>query len=106
MSGCAAERDWKRTRGAVTGPDVPRIIEFLDDHLQRTGKPHLTPPEANQLLEEAGLLDDRPSRSGLPLRRLLRDGLIPHAYQPSGKYGRWFIPHSSSQNQIDHQEST
>jgi hypothetical protein len=77
-------------------PDVPAIIEFLDDRLQSTGKPYLTAPEANALLAEQGLLNDSPSNHGAPLRRLLRAGLIPHAYQPSGRGGRWFIPHSSS----------
>lgn len=82
--------------GADNDPDIAKITQFLDSYLQRTGKEYLTPPEANRLLAKAGLLRDRPSRPGSPLRELLRREAIPHAYQPSGKGGRWLIPHSSS----------
>lgn len=83
-------------RESKGGSDLTEIIEFLDIHLQRTGKQNLTPPEANRLLERAGLLHDNPGKPGAPLRKLLRQGAIPHAHQPSGKGTRWLIPHSSS----------
>lgn len=78
---------------AFSSPNIRRIIQFLDDCLLKTDKPHLTPAEANSLLAEENLLQDSPSRSGEPLRRLLRTGSIPHAFKKSN---RWLIPHSSS----------
>ena len=76
--------------------DIQRIIEFIDHYLERTGEPYVTPPEAGAALDAAWILKDRPERSGLPLRKLLRMKQIPHAYQePAGKHGRWGIPHSS-----------
>jgi len=81
-------------------PDVSKIIKAIDDELKRTGKSYLTPPETNLLLERKGLLNDRSERSGLPLRNLLRQGKIPHAFQMGGKGSEWRIPHSSSKNSI------
>jgi hypothetical protein len=71
--------------------DIQKIIGFIDKYLEDTGKEFLTPPEANKLLDQAGILKDRPNRSGKYLRDYLRDGKIPHAYQVSGY---WRIPHS------------
>lgn len=44
---------------------------------------------AAEALDQAGLLRDSESRRGKPLRDLLRDGLIDHAYQGGGRF--WFI---------------
>jgi hypothetical protein len=80
-------------------PDIEKIIAFLDSHLEKTGRFFLTAVEANKLLEQAGLLRDSPNRPGLPLRKLLRSGKIPHARQePQRKYGRWYIPHSARES--------
>lgn len=71
--------------------DIAAIIKFLDNYLQKNNKESLTPPEANELLEKAGLLKDSNTRKGLPLRKLLRKDELPHAF----KVGRfWSIPHS------------
>jgi len=68
--------------------DVERVNKFLKDYLRRTKRCELTAVEANQLLDEAGILGDSRNRPGLPLRRLLRAGKICCA----GKKGRfWFI---------------
>ncbi len=49
-------------------------------------------PEANKILEQAGLLPDDKNRPGKPLRELLRDGKFPYAY----KVGvNWVIPISN-----------
>lgn len=72
--------------------DTGTIIKVLDDYMNKQGKSSIAPPEANQLLERKGLLADSKSRSGLPLRKLLRAGLLPHAYKV-GWY--WVIPLSS-----------
>lgn len=79
-------------------PDINEIIKAIDDELERTGKNFLTPPEANKLLERLHILNDRDARSGLPLRKLLRQRKIPHAYQEGGKGSNWKIPHSNSKN--------
>lgn len=76
--------------------NVDRIIACIDHHLDQTGLDAITATEAAQVLDTAGLLRDSRHRPGLPLRRLLRDRQIPHAYQdPPGPYGRWKIPHSA-----------
>lgn len=72
-------------------PDL--IIAHLDRYLEETNQSFITPPEANALLAQEGILADSVHRPGLPLRRLLREGLIPYAYQ-KGQY--WHIPHSST----------
>ena len=79
-------------------PDIQKIIKAIDDELKRTGKKYLTPPEANKILEKMHILNDRDARSGLPLRKLLRKGRIPHAYQIDGKGSEWRIPYSSYKN--------
>ena len=76
--------------------DIRRIIEAIDSEIDATGSEFLTPPEANAMLERKGLVKDRKERPGLPLRRLLRKGRIPHAFQKGGKGTRWRIPHSRS----------
>lgn len=56
--------------------------------------------DAAAWLDEAGLLEDSASRPGLPLRRLLRAGLIPQAQQrPPTSNGRWFIVRASDMPQ-------
>ena len=80
----------------VTEREVEQMIRHIDAFLESSGRPYLAPPEANALLDSAGLLRDRASRPGQPLRRPLRAGWFPRAYQPSGKGGRWIIPHSSA----------
>lgn len=86
--------------------DVKKIIAFIDRYLEESGDEEIRPPEANKLLEKAGLLKDNTTRSGKPLRDILRRKLIRHAYQrPPGKYGRWHIPHSPSSSKstiLDH----
>ena len=73
------------------GKDVKKITEFIDNYLETHQMEYITPPEANELLAEAGLLRNNKSRSGKPLRDLLRDNKFPHAYQE----GRlWRIPKS------------
>ena len=74
---------------------VREIVKAIDDHLEKSGLEYVTPVEANAILENMDILPDNQSRPGLPLRVILRNGDIPHAYQSTGgKNGRWFIPHS------------
>ena len=73
--------------------DVKKIIEFIDNYLETHQKEYITPPDANGLLAEAGLLDDSESRPGKPLRDLLRDNKFPHAYQ---ERRLWRIPKSNN----------
>lgn len=80
--------------------DIQKIIKTLDKELERTEKKFLTPPEANKILEREHILNDRDARSGLPLRKLLRQGKLPHAYQEGGKGSSWIIPHSTTNNSI------
>ena len=73
--------------------DVERVIRCLDADLERKGKARLTAIEANELLSSEGILRDSKTKPGAPLRRVLRQGFLPHAYQePDKPYGKWFIP--------------
>ena len=75
------------------GTDVKKITKFIDNYLETHQMEYITPPEANELLAEAGLLRNYNSRSGNQLRDLLRDNKFPHAYQE----GRlWRIPKSNN----------
>ena len=71
-----------------------QIISFLDDFLTKTKRETIGAVEANALLAEARILNDSSERPGLPLRRMLRAGKLPHAYQVGV---RWQIPHSKKE---------
>ena len=73
--------------------NITQIIEYIDEYLIRNNQTDITPVDANKILAQAGLLSDSKDRPGRPLRKLLRDGKIPHAY-PIGN--KWHIPHSKS----------
>lgn len=84
---------------------IGKIIEFLDSTIEELGR-NLKAPEANQLLEKAGILHDNTAKPGLPLRRILRTGKLPYAYQMKGKHSTWIIPHSASKKkQIDEEQN-
>ncbi len=68
-----------------------KLIEFLDAYLDKHHLDGLSSAEASRVLEEAGLISDDAQRPGDTVRKLLRDGEIPHAYKEAGK---WVIPHS------------
>jgi predicted ATPase len=72
-----------------------KITRFLDDYLIKTGRMDINPVEANELLARAGILPDSRDRPGKPLRDLLRQGKLSHAFQAGGKGSKWIIPHSS-----------
>ncbi|NLA14693.1 MAG: hypothetical protein GX867_10630 [Tissierellia bacterium] len=76
--------------------DTNKIIKYLDDYLMKNHIQFISAPEANKILEEAGLLKDSNNNTGKPLRELLRKGYFPHAYQENGKNSRWKIPHSKN----------
>lgn len=74
--------------------NIRLIVQCLDNYLTATGQASIGAVEANHFLEKAGLLADREEKKGLPLRKILRKGLMPHAYQLGGKGSTWVIPHS------------
>ncbi|MCG2462295.1 hypothetical protein K8352_16155 [Flavobacteriaceae bacterium F89] len=71
--------------------DIERIINAIDDYLEIKRQKITTPVEINPYLEAKGLLNDSQSRPGLPIRKILRKGQIPHAYQIGVN---WQIPNS------------
>lgn len=73
--------------------NISQIIECIDKYLIRNNQIDITPVDANKILAQAGLLSDSKDRPGSPLRKLLRDGKIPHADQIGDK---WRIPHSKN----------
>ena len=77
-------------------PDIVKIIEAIDSYLKKNKLKYVNPVDANNELSLQGLLSDSVSRPGNPLRKLLRDGKIPHAYQVGGKGSHWIIPLSKS----------
>ena len=74
--------------------NVVSIIVTIDRYLTETGRPYLTDTEANKLLAEAGTLEDSQSDPGMPLRKILKRRLIPHAYREGEGNAGWRIPNS------------
>jgi len=77
--------------------DIKTIISYLDNYLTQTGQISIDAVSANAILSKAGLLTDSKDRPGKPLRNLLRDGKLPHAFQSGGKGSSWTIPHTNKQ---------
>ena len=75
--------------------NVKSIIEHIDKYLTESDRISIDPVEANEILEKAELLRNSKDRSGKPLRNLLRNGRLPHAFQLGGKGTKWTIPHSN-----------
>lgn len=72
--------------------DIKGINAHLQSRLLAESREEVNAVEAARWLDEQGLLADRNDRPGLPLRRLLRKGLIDGAEQrPRRPYGRWRI---------------
>jgi hypothetical protein len=71
-----------------------KMITCLDKYLEKNRISEIDAVKANGILDKAGILKDSASCPGLPLRKKLRSGEIPHAYQINGKCSRWWIPHS------------
>lgn len=82
---------------------IDEIIRAIDQEIERLGVDFLTPPQANRILDNINLLPDNKLRPGLPLRNLLREGFLSHAYQVSSK---WRIPHSNQNKNIQEKINT
>jgi hypothetical protein len=68
------------------------INDYLQAELKRRQLAEVPAVEAARWLDGAGLLADSAARPGLPLRNLLRDGVIVGSDQrPPRLWGRWFI---------------
>lgn len=74
--------------------NIERIIAALDAEIERNNCDYLLAPDANKVLARAGLLSDSATRPGKPLRNLLRENKLPHAFQTNGEKSQWRIPHS------------
>ncbi len=68
---------------------IDEINNYIQDKIVAEGLDKVSAVEAADWLDRAGLLENSESRPGLPLRRLLRDGLIVGSHQQANK--RWFI---------------
>jgi hypothetical protein len=74
--------------------DSTHVSALIQQELQRRGLTAVSAVEAARWLHAAGVLVDSDHRPGLPLRKLLREGLIVGAEQrPPRSNGRWFIIH-------------
>ena len=72
--------------------NVAEINSFIQDELRRRRLHEAPAVDVAGWLDEAGLLSDSGHRPGLPLRKLLRAGLIEGADQrPPQPNGRWFL---------------
>jgi hypothetical protein len=69
--------------------DVGAVNALIQQRMLSLGLAETTAVDAAGWLDKAGVLGDSPTRPGLPLRKLLRDGLIEHAFQLPNK--RWYI---------------
>ena len=89
-------------------PNLVAISSYLQKRLDAEGIPAASAVDAAQWLDEAGLLPDRPSKPGLPLRRIFRDlqrtgqlHLITGAYQdPQQPHGRWWIRRTQAEQSL------
>jgi len=78
----------RRTKGR----DADGISAYIQNRLTKEGLDCVSANEAARWLDVAGLLRDSAHRPGLPLRKLLRSGLITGARQdPAKEHGRWSI---------------
>lgn len=68
---------------------MTNLISIIDEYLLLHNRQAIGAVEANALLARSGVLIDSEERPGLPLRKLLRGGKFPHAYQLGSK---WVIP--------------
>ena len=68
---------------------VIKVNNFIQTYLREHSLSSITPVEIAMELENAGVLKDSKSRSGLPLRNLIRSGSIEGAWQDGSR--RWHI---------------
>ena len=71
--------------------NIDDIVEAIDTYLEKNNIIFTNPVDVSKYLDRKGLLIDSKNRPGLPLRALLRKGLIRHAFQEGRK---WLIPKS------------
>lgn len=71
--------------------DINKIIILIDSYLEMKGLEYVEPNEISKFLDKYGVLSY--STKGQPLRKLLREGVIPNAFKISGN--RWVIGHSN-----------
>jgi hypothetical protein len=80
----------RRTDPATRSP--MHVNTLIQEELRRRGLAEVPAAEAARWLDGAAVLADSDHRPGLPLRNLLRAGLIKGAEQrPPRANGRWFI---------------
>lgn len=65
------------------------INDFIQRELSRQSRDRVSATEAARWLDEAGLLKDSVAKKGLPLRKLLRNGLIVGQRRDDSR--RWYI---------------
>ena len=70
-------------------PDITLINCHIQEQLRKRGLMEVTAMEAAEWLDRFGILADSTSRSGLPLRKLLRAGKIVGQRQEGNR--RWYI---------------
>ena len=78
--------------------NIDRIVKTIDKYLEDNHLYEVSAVEANEILAKKGVLKDCDDRPGFPLRKLLRNNLIPTAEykkKPNAKRGFWFIHHSN-----------
>lgn len=68
---------------------VIRVNNYIQAYLENNGLASITPVEIARKLDSDGILFDSPSRPGLPLRNLIREGRIEGAWQDESR--RWHI---------------
>ncbi|MCC7162451.1 MAG: hypothetical protein IT331_08150 [Anaerolineae bacterium] len=69
--------------------NISTINSYLQQQLRRRGLDSVTAVDAAEWLDKANILKDSAHRPGLPLRNLLREGVILGQRQELNS--RWFI---------------
>jgi len=65
------------------------INRYIQQKLAEENLEKVSAVDAAKWLDRAGLLADSQSRPGLPLRKMLRQGLIENSHQQANN--RWFV---------------
>lgn len=70
-------------------PNARKISEYINNYLIKNNLLEIKAVEAAKLLDKANILKDNSERAGLPLRKLLRAGLIPNSEPRNGRW--WYL---------------
>jgi hypothetical protein len=78
--------------------ETQNIVNALDNELINTNAPYLSVQKANLVIESEGL---NPNNTKNIVGKMIRDGLIPHAYKINATSTQWRIPLSDESKKVN-----